>query len=147
MQKMTHDTPEEVAARLSEVRRKPNRGQNALALAGLLLIFVGIVGGFGYAAVSIWGSRSPAPPAPTGLAAADPGMIEVSCEDAVRGRLKAPATAKFTPVRRAVWGGESWAYSGAVDSQNGFGALLRTGFACKVNGQTEQAARVSVTLE
>lgn len=148
---MSHDTPDEIAARLARRRKKPSWGETALIIAVLVLILGGIFGGFGYVAVSIWKSRprTAASPQPvlTGLAAASPYRIEANCEDAVRRRLKAPATAKFTPISRAAYNGEGWAYSGVVDSENAFSALLRTGFTCVVNGQSEQDAQVSVALE
>ena len=55
--------------------------------------------------------------------------LQSLCQDAVRERLRAPATAVFS-------NGSSNGYSvsGAVDSQNGFGALLRSHYRCSVSG-------------
>lgn len=66
----------------------------------------------------------------------DDGTFIVRCQDAVRAQLKAPSTAKFPGVLEkadAVTsyenGNKDW--SGWVDSQNSFGALLRTEFLCE----------------
>ena len=66
----------------------------------------------------------------------DDGTFIVRCQNAVRAQLKAPSTAKFPGVLEkadAVTtyenGNKTW--SGWVDSQNSFGALLRTDFLCK----------------
>lgn len=65
---------------------------------------------------------------------------QVSCEDAVSNMLKAPATAKFDNWVRNANGDGSFTVTGTVDSQNSFGAMLRSQFSCKVrdkgNGQS-----------
>jgi hypothetical protein len=73
------------------------------------------------------------------------------CHDAARGRLKAPASAKFPSVYTPPEGVESGVIEKSttldnltlrpgsrfvrsyVDSQNSFGALIRTRFACAVD--------------
>ena len=58
----------------------------------------------------------------------------LACQDAVRGLLKAPATAQFPLVRKgdaAVIGEGKYLYDSYVDSQNSFGAMLRTQFTCE----------------
>ncbi|MDA8369503.1 MAG: hypothetical protein M0026_06495 [Nocardiopsaceae bacterium] len=58
------------------------------------------------------------------------------CRDAVEQRLKAPASAAFpaeeTTVRLADEGDVDWRYEvhGAVDAQNGFGAMIRLDYEC-----------------
>jgi len=57
------------------------------------------------------------------------------CERAVRNSLRAPATASFsgvgaTDVRDA--GVNGWIVDGWVDSQNGFGAMLRSNYRCSL---------------
>lgn len=58
-------------------------------------------------------------------------------EEFIPKRLKAPATAEFSNVSVAVTG-ETYTVAGAVDSQNGFGALVRSSFSCTMhaNGET-----------
>lgn len=57
---------------------------------------------------------------------------QVSCEDAVSNMLKAPTTAKFDNWVRSSNGDGSFTVTGTVDSQNSFGAMLRSQFSCKV---------------
>lgn len=52
-------------------------------------------------------------------------------EDFVPKRLKAPKTAEFSGVTVTESGGV-YTVTGSVDSQNGFGALIRSSFTCKV---------------
>lgn len=51
------------------------------------------------------------------------------CEERVKALLKAPATAEFDTDAR---GSGTWTVSGTVDSENSFGAMLRTHFQCTV---------------
>jgi hypothetical protein len=73
---------------------------------------------------------------------ASPTMAIIICEDFVKERLIAPTTAKFPGVRDAdIWtlGKESGKYENAfhvesyVDSQNSFGAMIRSFYTCDVN--------------
>jgi hypothetical protein len=52
-------------------------------------------------------------------------------EQFIPARLKAPGTAQFTDVAVTELGG-SYRVAGSVDSQNGFGALVRASFTCSV---------------
>ena len=56
---------------------------------------------------------------------------QVACKDFVRDRLKAPATAEFSNLRHA-GAGTDWTFTGAVDAQNGFGAMLRMNWSCSI---------------
>jgi hypothetical protein len=57
------------------------------------------------------------------------------CENLVKDDLKAPATAVFSNVEIEQLDQASFNISGAVDAQNGFGALLRSEFKCQsING-------------
>lgn len=57
---------------------------------------------------------------------------ESACREYVSARLKAPASADFSGgVSRAVSDFE-FVVSGEVDSQNGFGAMLRSRYTCSV---------------
>lgn len=53
------------------------------------------------------------------------------CEQFVEARLKAPSTADFSDTSATEAGG-TWTVTGAVDSENGFGAMLRSTYVCKV---------------
>ena len=76
-----------------------------------------------------WGCSSRA-----SRSAGDPDRLRfeavAACESLVEGRLRSPATAGFDSSARG--GGVSWRVTGVVDSENGFGALVRTSFACDV---------------
>lgn len=55
---------------------------------------------------------------------------EITCEKLVTGKLKAPATADFTQVTTYKDTVGDYITKGNVDSQNSFGANLRTSFLC-----------------
>lgn len=57
---------------------------------------------------------------------------QVACKDAVKDRLKAPATAKFSNVDHTSAGAEAWTVTGDVDSENSFGANIRTSWKCEI---------------
>lgn len=58
------------------------------------------------------------------------------CQKLVGERLKAPASAKFAPEKDTSVTGPSdygsYTVVSYVDSQNGFGAMLRTRFSCEI---------------
>ena len=56
------------------------------------------------------------------------------CQDLVLETLKAPASAKFSNWNIEKEGSSTFLVSGSVDSQNGFGALLRSNFVCEYDG-------------
>lgn len=53
------------------------------------------------------------------------------CEDYVDARLKAPASADYELV--ATQDGEQWTVTGTVDSENSFGAQVRSEVVCKLH--------------
>lgn len=53
-----------------------------------------------------------------------------ACEDWVKDKLKAPATAKFSNSRASGTG--PWTVTGDVDAQNSFGAMIRTSWTCSI---------------
>jgi hypothetical protein len=62
------------------------------------------------------------------------GMAEVMCEEFVTDRLKAPSTAEFLGASSVdLTGREQYEVTASVDSQNGFGAMIRTPYVCLVN--------------
>jgi hypothetical protein len=54
------------------------------------------------------------------------------CEEAITNRLKAPATAEFSNFTKEELDGRLTAVRGTVDSENGFGAMIRSSFKCHV---------------
>ena len=69
-------------------------------------------------------------------------LFSIDCQTVIKGRLKAPATAEFSPSYQQVQEtGGVYRWAGHVDSQNSFGANIRTAFTC-----TGVPERVSVSL-
>jgi hypothetical protein len=54
------------------------------------------------------------------------------CEQFVEDRLKAPSTADFSDTSATETGSEAWTVQGSVDSENGFGAMIRNTYVCQV---------------
>lgn len=54
-----------------------------------------------------------------------------ACHDWVRDALKSPSTAEFS--NDSVVGSGPWTISGDVDSENSFGAKLRTTWRCEIH--------------
>lgn len=72
----------------------------------------------------------------------------IGCERLVKDNLKSPGTAKFPGPFSGDYAevrdnGLGWLYSSYVDSQNGFGAIIRTRFSCEVT----KAGIVSVDFD
>lgn len=68
----------------------------------------------------------------------------VMCQDPVQNRLRAPSTAKFpttsdSGVRSVHAGDGRYLVDGYVDAQNGFGAMLRTTWACEIKENANQS--------
>lgn len=80
------------------------------------------------------------------LAGQSPYYIREVCLDSVRGKLKAPATARFTDSAVPALTGAEWAWTSYVDAQNSFGATIRTSFTCRVFGQMPEDAQVLTVL-
>lgn len=58
---------------------------------------------------------------------------EVVCEDFVKDRLKSPSSAEFSDAVTTESASDgSWTVRGIVDSENGFGAMLRNSYTCTV---------------
>lgn len=53
----------------------------------------------------------------------------IACQDLVSKRLKSPSTAKFGGEDESLVSG-TWTATGTVDSQNGFGAMIRGSYTC-----------------
>lgn len=70
-----------------------------------------------------------------------------ACEESVANRLRAPSSAEF--VRSIATEGEDgvWTVSGTVDAQNGFGAMIRSFYTCKVENEELGWYAYSVEIE
>jgi len=65
----------------------------------------------------------------------NPAEATAQCEARIERLLKAPDTAKFDS---SATGSGTWTVSGSVDSENGFGARLRSEYQCTVVVQGEK---------
>lgn len=63
------------------------------------------------------------------------------CESRVEKLLKSPSTAEFDTDAT---GSTTWTVTGTVDSQNGFGATVRSSFQCTVVMNGDQTATTTV---
>lgn len=61
----------------------------------------------------------------------------IACHELVSKRLKAPSTAKFGNENETQSGG-TWKATGTVDSQNGFGAMIRGSYTCTMTFNAER---------
>jgi hypothetical protein len=57
------------------------------------------------------------------------------CENLVRDRLKSPSTAAFTDADIKGTAGNMWIVRGSVDSQNTFGAIIRSDYVCEISDE------------
>jgi hypothetical protein len=77
-------------------------------------------------------------------------FAKIACRDAVAKRLRAPSTADFAGVVLGDWTvskiNQTYVISSAVDSQNGFGAQVRTDFTCTVTNPDTSKQKVMVVL-
>lgn len=116
--------------------KAPPQKVNPLACGVLVLLALGICAFVGMGASRNAGSASPSRPAatPDGRAAA-----WVMCKQFVGQRLKSPSTAEWpfsyasdgvsvAPLDKTRWRVRGW-----VDSQNSFGAQIRTEFTCTLS--------------
>lgn len=67
---------------------------------------------------------------------------EVTCERRVKESLVSPGSAKFvgpfnSEFQEPIKTGNAWLYIVKVDSQNSFGALLRSRWRCTINGDAD----------
>jgi len=122
------------------VKAEPSKGaKTAAKVIGfgclgivVIMILVSLQGGSSNPAADAKGSRY--------------GAYDV-CQKFVTMRLRAPGSAKFPSltadgVSAVDLGDGRYSISAYVDSQNGFGALLRMTFACEVNWQSGQSYKL-----
>lgn len=82
--------------------------------------------------VSSLGSGSPVKTDRGGDLEVQRAGAKIACQDMVRDRLKSPASAQFSGVV-ASGAGPLFTVRGKVDSQNSFGAMLRSSFSCQLH--------------
>ena len=71
------------------------------------------------------------------------GLFTVKCKNLVSSKLKSPSTAKFPGTFEQIDGLTNYTngnkdWNGWVDSQNSFGAMIRTEFLCEYNLETQK---------
>lgn len=91
---------------------------------GVLLVLALILGSIMSSCVANAGKVDPA-------SLGDGGHAKVACRGMVQDKLKAPSTADFSneSVARS---GAGWNVAGTVDSQNSFGAKVRSSYSCSI---------------
>ena len=75
-----------------------------------------------------------------------PTYAEIECESQVRTRLKAPSTAVFSGTLAVANTDGDYDVTGNVDSENSFGAALRSSFSCIVSVGEEVTTTQEVTI-
>lgn len=70
---------------------------------------------------------------------------EAQCEGFANKRLKAPATAEYDLT--AAESGGSWTVTGTVDSENGFGAMIRGNVTCVLHFEDDLAYLDTIAIE
>lgn len=106
---------------------KAKTGCMTIGCAGVLVLFF-----------CIWLMNALSPHPPAGVAApAGPDWVDIKtkCQMAIETKLKAPSSAKFNWGERTQFtdkdpGRAGLGFVGTVDSQNSFGAMIRTRFRC-----------------
>jgi hypothetical protein len=71
-----------------------------------------------------------------------------ACERAVESQLKSPSTADFSGATGSTItsSGDTYKVSGTVDSENGFGAMVRSGFSCELREVEDNWELVNVSV-
>lgn len=67
---------------------------------------------------------------------------QVVCRDFIEDRLKSPASADFSDEDATHVRGRVWTVTGAVDSENSFGAMIRNTYSCTVRYVGEERYRL-----
>jgi len=77
------------------------------------------------------------------------GHVTVACRDWVKERLKAPATADFSQETAAVEDSAAnrWKVTGVVDSENSFGAKVRSRWTCIATHEGDTTSLVDITVD
>jgi len=122
-------------------------GLYALIIVSFLVYLFYLSGGF----ESSYRFGNPDAPYPTSQVVDSGGGKEdwaMACaRDKVESMLKAPSTAKFPYLEAVYSGGNKYALSNYVDSQNGFGAMIRTYYVCEIEFRTSDTCATSCVLD
>lgn len=100
-------------------------GRKGWSLTTKLLVIWGVVSVVAIAAFGVIYLRG-------GFAPGPETQAKDVCEQFVTDQLKAPATAVFSGAFAAEQSDASWIVRGSVDSENGFGAMIRNNYTCRV---------------
>lgn len=65
-------------------------------------------------------------------------QAESACEDNISQQLKTPSTADYVDVESTSTGSNAWSVTGSVDSENSFGARVRTDWTCAVTFDSDR---------
>jgi len=106
---------------------KPKKKGNPVVGALALVVIAGLLVLCGGIAVTQLGGGEPEDPV-----TADRSFdAEVMCQEPIKQRLKAPATAEF-PRAEVVKNGSIYTVTGGVDAENVVGAQIRTDYVCVI---------------
>lgn len=127
-------TPE--PAEPAEPATAPKAGRTGTIIAAAIVVLclgIGVAAGV---------KNSSGPDAP------DQYDAKVMCRTFVERQLKSPSTAEYSDETAANTGTRTWTVTGNVDSQNSFGAQVRSVFRCEmtVSEDYETWTPVSVTV-
>lgn len=112
----------------------PKNNPKHLAIGCTAMLALAVIIGIAIAAVTDGGDDDSKP--------AGDHAAAIMCEDFVKQRLKSPSTARFPGVTdtdyattKVLSDTKPWKYqvTGVVDSQNGFGATVRSTYVCTVS--------------
>lgn len=113
------------AKQAAPVVEKPKTTPKQTAIGcGVFLVLSLIIGGIMSSCVANAGKVDPA-------TLGDGAHAKVACRGMVQDKLKAPSTADFNS-ERVSGSGTSWNVAGSVDSQNSFGAKIRSNYTCSL---------------
>lgn len=73
------------------------------------------------------------------------GYVKIACHDWVKDRLKSPGPAEFSEDSVSKVNEQRYILTGAVDSQNGFGAMIRNTYRCEASHVGGSTRLVSLT--
>lgn len=111
---------------------------------GIVFLMMAVVFAAAWTYGSISNNSTPKPPV------FDEVSAQLACQTFVSARLKAPASASFAPFREQSIVAKTegkFSVSAWVDSQNSFGAMLRTRYLCEVQFVGTQAQLLDLFID
>lgn len=127
----------------------PQETKNPVGITAVILILL-LLGALAYAITSFTPGTQEVAEREISFGSSERGDAWFDCRQEMKGRLKAPATAKF-PLDPASWAwkaeGKSAWVEGYVDAQNAFGALIRSRFACEFGWTGRRWALTSLAYQ